>query len=94
MAFYAPWCGHCKALASEWEKAAKALQPSVKVGSINADEHKHLGQQNHVQGFPTIKIFGANKKTPMDYQGGRTADSIAKAALKALEDQAIITEDL
>ena len=71
--FYAPWCGHCQRLTPEYTKAAKALKGVVKLGAVNADEHKSLGGQYQVQGFPTIKVFGANKNKPEDYQGERTA---------------------
>ena len=40
----------------------------MKVGAVNADEHKGLGGQYGVQGFPTIKFFGADKYKPLDYQ--------------------------
>ena len=40
---------------------------------MNADEHRSLGGQFQVQGFPTIKIFGANKRKPEDFNGQRTA---------------------
>ena len=65
--FYAPWCGHCKNLAPEYQKAAKALAGIVNVGAVDCDEHKSLCGQYQVQGFPTIKVFGANKKKPKDY---------------------------
>ena len=44
-------------------------QGVVKVGAVNADEHRSLGGQYSVQGFPTIKVFGADKQKPTDYQG-------------------------
>ncbi|XP_023336650.1 protein disulfide-isomerase A6 homolog [Eurytemora carolleeae] len=81
--FYAPWCGHCKNLVPEYKKAAKALKGVVKVGAVNADEHKSLGGQYGVQGFPTIKIFGANKKKPEDYNGNRNAQGFVDAGLAA-----------
>jgi protein disulfide-isomerase A6 len=79
--FYAPWCGHCKSLAPEWKKAAKALKGSVKIAAVDADKHRELGTKFGVSGFPTIKVFGADKTKPTEYDGGRTADAIVKTAL-------------
>nr|XP_015802902.2 protein disulfide-isomerase A6 isoform X2 [Nothobranchius furzeri] len=82
--FYAPWCGHCQSLAPEWKKAATALKGIVKVGAVDADQHKSLGGQYGVRGFPTIKIFGANKNKPEEYQGGRSSQAIVDGAMNAL----------
>lgn len=83
--FYAPWCGHCKNLVPEYKKAATALKGIVKVGAIDLDEHKGFGGQYGVKGFPTIKIFGADKTNPISFQGQRNAKGIAEAAMKAVQ---------
>ena len=83
--FYAPWCGHCKQLVPEYQKAAKALKGIIGVGGVNCDEHKQLCGQFGVQGFPTIKIFGSNKNRPEDYQGQRNAAGIVQAAQKTAQ---------
>jgi protein disulfide-isomerase A6 len=60
------------------------LKGIVKIGAVDADTHKSFGQQYSISGFPTIKIFGTNKRSPTDYQGGRTADAIVEQALNLL----------
>ena len=47
----------------------KPLQGAVKLGIVNADDHGGLGSQYGVKGFPTIKVFGADKFKPSDYNG-------------------------
>jgi len=38
-----------------------------------------------VQGFPTILVFGADKDSPIPYEGARTAAAIESFALEQLE---------
>jgi len=85
--FFAPWCGHCKALAPEWMKAASALKGAVKIGAVDMDDQQNqpLGGQYGIRGFPTIKVFGANKNSPSDYNGPRTAQGIVDSALNAVK---------
>jgi len=59
--FFAPWCGHCKALVPEYEKAAGALRGVVKVAAVDADEHKAVAADQGVKGFPTIKFYFTDK---------------------------------
>lgn len=80
--FYAPWCGHCKSLTPEYEKAAKVLGGVVKVVAVDATAHESLAQKYQIKGFPTIKVFGADKKAPTDFEGQRTADAIISEAMK------------
>ncbi|GMY09787.1 protein disulfide isomerase-like 2-3 [Fagus crenata] len=83
--FFAPWCGHCKNLAPEWKKAANNLKGKVKLGHVDCDAEQSLRNKFNVQGFPTILVFGADKDSPIPYEGARTASAIESFALEQLE---------
>ncbi len=77
--FYAPWCGHCKALAPEFASAAQTLMTTespYKLAKVDATEHRALGERFEIQGFPTLKFF--HNGQVLDYEGGRTAAEILK----------------
>ncbi|KAF5751541.1 protein disulfide isomerase-like 1-4 [Tripterygium wilfordii] len=73
--FYAPWCGHCQALAPEYAAAATELKgENVVLAKIDASEENELAQKYDVQGFPTVHFFIDGVHKP--YPGQRTKDAI------------------
>ena len=51
--FFAPWCGHCKALAPKYEEAATVLkEKNIKLAKVDCVEEAELCQSKGVQGYP------------------------------------------
>jgi len=76
--FYAPWCGHCKNLAPDYEKVAAAYagDEHVVVAKIDADKYKEIAGKFGVTGFPTLKWFSKTEKdAPEPYEGARDVQS-------------------
>jgi len=88
--FYAPWCGHCKSLAPEYDTASITLQGQASLAKVDCTAHRDLCSKYEVQGFPTVKLFRNNGSDPQDYDQARKADAIVKFMLK--QKQAAYTE--
>eukprot|EP00727_Mastigamoeba_balamuthi_P008907 m51a1_g4639 putative protein disulfide-isomerase (526) ;mRNA; r:338750-341186 len=81
--YYAPWCGHCKALAPEYEKAATALKGKAVIAKVDATTNEKTAQAQGVRGFPTVRLFLNGK--PVEFNGPRTAEGIAAFINKAMQ---------
>jgi len=81
--FFASWCGHCKQLVPEYEKAAKALKGIVNLAAV--EDQAIMGEYG-VKGFPSLKWFGENKKAPEEFEAGRTAKAITEFSMKKVNE--------
>lgn len=79
--YYAPWCGHCKALAPVWEELAHNLKGKINVAKIDCTKNEELCYRQNVRGYPTIKLHQFGRS--VEYNKIRSGEHIAQYALGA-----------
>ncbi|KAM5585724.1 protein disulfide-isomerase 5-3 [Rosa sericea] len=92
--FYAPWCYWSNRLKPSWEKAAKIMRERydpetdgrILLAKVDCTEEGDLCRRNHIQGYPSIRIFRKGSDLREDhghhehesYYGDRDTDSLVK----------------
>ncbi|EZG71252.1 putative thioredoxin [Gregarina niphandrodes] len=73
---YAPWCPHCIAFASEYEKVASLL-PDLLVARMDGT-HNPAPSNIKLQYFPTFAILSNKFDRPVLFTGSRSTHSLVK----------------
>ena len=80
--FWATWCGPCKTLGPNLEKAVKAAKGAVKLVKVDVDANPRIAGQLRVQSIPTVYAFVDGQ--PVDGFMGAVPESQIKTFIDKL----------
>lgn len=61
--FWAPWCGPCRMMAPEFEKAATMLQGTARLAKIDTQSHPDATVRFNIQGIPAFILFREGRES-------------------------------
>ena len=75
---YAPWCGHCKALAPVWDELYTIHNQDINIARVDctSDDASDICTQFKIRGFPSLLLLRENKW--YKYSGKRDLESLVK----------------
>jgi thiol-disulfide isomerase/thioredoxin len=80
--FYAPWCGHCKALAPSWEELSGNFPGEI--FKMDCDREPEVCEEHGATSLPTLKLFNVIDG-PKYFDGDRNLAAITAFFVEAKE---------
>jgi len=91
--FYAPWCGHCKAIAPIWDQIGQKYSDKDDLVIAKVDSTKNEIDGIDIEGFPTIKMFKKETNEEIEYIGKKDLESMVKFIETGEQEEAEEEED-
>ena len=60
--FWAPWCGPCRLMAPEFEKAAERLEPGMRLLKVDAEAEPGIAARLRIRSIPTLVLFSGGRE--------------------------------